>query len=524
METEKLLKISDIEAIVKKEPKVRDSIKLILDNMRVSLDSKDGSKIRDFWSLRKLCLPLFQKIVTVADKADLWSLYLELTKEAHHLKALQEKESGFVVDQIELAISNLEQSISNFFDSSSIDRSYEEDEFFISIQSLNHRSEWYQNKHYELVWLSSFASKIIDLRKELIGLGMRFKVKSLFFQKLSVMGNKVFPLRKEIVDEVSQAFTLDVQAFIEKYFNKSDRKSLKRSVFFLRKEIKNLQSAAKKLLVTSEVFSSTRQDLSKQWDLLKGLEKEIRKEQGEIREVSQKHREEIEQLIDGIQSSYQNNESLRKVRKDLDTVFKTIRAKTLTHEDVVFLKEKAQVLASEVDVKLTEEEDLYKAQIEKVNAERKAMVRGLLSRINAISLDGEPSTIDIQAIESELSSIKLEFCALSGLEKSENLQIEKGLASIEKRLIVIQEDVLLSSESRDKICVMSQVLDQRLERRKSLKQKLESDKKLLGSSGLDFEQALQLSALVEDDKSSLEDLDADILRLKQEIAQMKRNG
>lgn len=67
---------------------------------------------------------------------------------------------------------------------------------------------------------------------------------------------------------------------------------------------------------------------------------------------------------------------------------------------------------------------------------------------------------------------------------------------------------------------MRQVLSQRLERRKELKEKLEKDKKLLGSSGLDFDRAMQYSSLVEEDKQALEELDQSILMLKKQIQQM----
>lgn len=67
---------------------------------------------------------------------------------------------------------------------------------------------------------------------------------------------------------------------------------------------------------------------------------------------------------------------------------------------------------------------------------------------------------------------------------------------------------------------MRQVLAQRQERRKELKHKLEYDKKLLGSSGLDFDLAMQYSALVEQDKRALEELDEAIVELKQQIQQL----
>ena len=66
---------------------------------------------------------------------------------------------------------------------------------------------------------------------------------------------------------------------------------------------------------------------------------------------------------------------------------------------------------------------------------------------------------------------------------------------------------------------MRQVLEQRVLRRKELKAKLECDKKLLGGSGLDFDRALQYSAMVEEDRRALEELDVAIVDLKKQIQQ-----
>ncbi|ETR79685.1 hypothetical protein X556_0985 [Chlamydia pneumoniae B21] len=90
-----------------------------------------------------------------------------------------------------------------------------------------------------------------------------------------------------------------------------------------------------------------------------------------------------------------------------------------------------------------------------------------------------------------------------------------------KLLLTSLKNKLLSSpDSREKLVNMRQVLKQRRERRQELKDKLEQDKKLLGSSGLDFDRAMQYSALVEEDKRALEELDASILELKQQIQQL----
>lgn len=72
----------------------------------------------------------------------------------------------------------------------------EEDRAALEIPSLSAYKDFYLSTHADLRWLGSFSSQIINLRKELMNISMRMRLKSQFFQKLSVLGNKVFPRRK----------------------------------------------------------------------------------------------------------------------------------------------------------------------------------------------------------------------------------------------------------------------------------------------------------------------------------------
>ncbi|WP_201456343.1 hypothetical protein [Chlamydia sp. 17-3921] len=486
-----------------------------LNRMEIALSESSGINLKLFWAIRKHSLPLFQQEQDLSKRANAWRRYIELTKEGRRIKAFHEEGDSFVIDQIELAISCLEKDINSVLQN--ID-SEEIDPIFLETSTLEKHHEFYKTQHASLLWLSSFSTKIIALRKELMNVGMRMKLKSEFFQRLSVLGNHVFPLRKELIEKVSQVFSEDVDSFVARYFSKADKNVLKRSVFFLRREIKNLQSVAKKLFVTSNVFSDTRLKLGQCWDQLKGLEKEIRQEQGKIRLASIENTKEVRSLLDAASMQLDAEEDLTKIQKNLESIAKRIRALDFVHEDVVTLKSELHILYDRLHAKQEIIEKTCQERLIKDRQVKQKAIDSLSSRIAEFVQTCDAGNITPSSKESwkELKESLTKMTFLSNFEKiSLDNQLNQALQIITRFF----ENQLLS-DSRANIENMRQVLSQRQIRRKELKNKLEQDKKLLGSSGLDFNRAMQYSSLVEEDKRSLEELDQSILSLKKQIQQI----
>ena len=443
-----------------------------------------------------------------------------MTKEGRRVRSLQDEEGAFVIGQIELAISCLENDVANFVNEDPISVQQEELPACLEIQTLEKRREFYQKLHLSLVWLSNFSTRIIDLRKELMNVGMRMRLKSKFFQRLSALGNQVFPKRKELIEQVSAAFAEDVECFVAKYFSHNNKNSLKRFVFFLRKEIKNLQQAAKYLAISSDIFSSTRLQLSKCWDQLKGLEKEIRQEQSRLKVVSTENSKEVRERLSQLSQLLEEGKDLVKLRKELDGISKRMRSLDLTHEDVVALKGELQGVFDKLKEKQEIEDKRLQEQAARNRQIQQEAIKELNEKIEAFSEKCLSGNITNES-RSEWGELKHKLTKATYLTASEKFPLENRLNAILQYIISFLEEQLLSSAHADeKLVHMRQVLAQRQERRKELKHKLEYDKKLLGSSGLDFDLAMQYSALVEQDKRALEELDEAIVELKQQIQQL----
>ncbi|WP_284441969.1 hypothetical protein [Chlamydia gallinacea] len=499
-------------------PSIEAQITFSLEQMEKALENNANLKL--FWSIRKHCLPLFQQVENSGQRADLWSRYIDLTKEGRRVRSLQDEEGAFVIGQIELAISCLENDVANFVNEDPISVQQEELPACLEIQTLEKRREFYQKLHLSLVWLSNFSTRIIDLRKELMNVGMRMRLKSKFFQRLSALGNQVFPKRKELIEQVSAAFAEDVECFVAKYFSHNNKNSLKRFVFFLRKEIKNLQQAAKYLAISSDIFSSTRLQLSKCWDQLKGLEKEIRQEQSRLKVVSTENSKEVRERLSQLSQLLEEGKDLVKLRKELDGISKRMRSLDLTHEDVVALKGELQGVFDKLKEKQEVEDKRLQEQAARNRQIQQEAIKELNEKIEAFSEKCLSGNITNES-RSEWGELKHKLTKATYLTASEKFPLENRLNAILQYIISFLEEQLLSSAHADeKLVHMRQVLAQRQERRKELKHKLEYDKKLLGSSGLDFDLAMQYSALVEQDKRALEELDEAIVELKQQIQQL----
>ena len=352
-----------------------------------------------------------------------------------------------------------------------------------------------------------------------MNMSMRMRLKSQFFQKLSVLGNKVFPRRKELTEQVSELFAQDVDAFVEKYFAKASRESLKKTVFFLRKEIKRLQQAAKYLAISSSVFSSTRLRLSQCWDQLKGLEKEIRQEQSRLAAASAENVKKVQERLDQVEALLQENAEIQKIRKEIEEISKQIRGLSLVHDDVVLVKGRIQTLLGQIREREAVAEKEKKEQQAKAEQARAEAIQALEDEVQRFCESCKEGEL-LEGSKERCQELKEAVKKMAHLPYSKKVALDNQINAAQRSILQrMEEQMLACPDAKEKVLNMRQVLEQRMLRRKELKAKLECDKKLLGSSGLDFDRALQYSAMVEEDRRALEELDAAIIELKKQIQQ-----
>ncbi len=498
---------SNFEKIQGSEARLRAAITY----MHRTLNNKKPPYFKGFWEARKLCFPLFKEELGGPVRAELWTVYTELTREGRELKNLFDKETTFAVEQIDLAIASLEQQLAN------PQEGIQALELPEKLKALAHNKAFYCQQQGELNRLNLFASRVNGLRKELTKTEMRVRHKNKFFQRLSKLGDGIFPQRKELIREISEAFEKDVASFVEVHFSEEHfcSEKVKRSIFFFREEIKLLQSCAKLLTINTHAFSTTRESLSACWDRLRGMEKELKKEFAEQKVKSSGGVEQIRALIAAFEVK-QDSLTVDTAVKEIETILHSMRQLELTRSDVQLLKNELQKARASVDAQKeqkTLETKAGYAAAEKAKLEKIGNFKAKLGKLQSAELP---------LLERGLEECRKAFITFS---KSERADCEPLMRMLRDTLTEKKEEALLSlsDDARASIDTLEQFLEERHEQKREIKEQLEEYRKVMGGSALDFEKAIEMSELVEQEKERLAKCDHAIDEVEQKIQQLKKS-
>ncbi len=482
--------------------------------MRNSISQEGSPRFREFWEGRRVILPFFKENLNPAIRSRLWNEYVELTVEARRLKEILEEQSAFAMEQIDLAIKALEQDVGRFEEMLA---SSGEIVFSDAAPTILEKGEVYNKIQRELNLLNTLASRLNSLRKEIIKTDMRIRFKTKFFKRLSDLGDQVFPKRKELIEAVSAEFEKDVDSFVSKYF-KGDE-VVGAPYFALREEIKALQSMAKLFTLNSGAFTRTRLRLSECWDKVKVLEKEHKKEVFEKKQASSQNRQGIQAKIDALKEKAVSLPTAE-LNQEIEAISNEMRSVQLHRDDVRGLREELfKLRAPHLAAQEQKAKELEQAEKEKLRIKREK-ISALKEQIAQLLKQGEQMELD--ALSAQFQSLENDLDQL-GLAKLERQQIERSLRPLKDLIVDKKENSLLNLSEDDKKTLenLRTVLQQRKERRQEIKSQLETYRKALGGSSLDFEKAMHYQELVEQEKERLDKANAAIEEVEQKIADLE---
>ncbi len=475
-------------------------IRLSLDFMREALSQSGTPRFRDFWEARRLSLPFFKENLAPVVRAELWADYVELSSEARRLKEILDEQSAFAAEQIELAIVSVEKDLDAYQD---LLEQIAEISFPRECRTLYEKIPVYQTLQKELYLLNTFALRINGLRKEIIKTEMRIKHKNKFFDRLSASGDRIFPQRKELIAQISNAFLMDVQAFIE---SRCGEEGQERSLFGLREEIKMLQAFAKMLTLNTHAFTKTRQFLSDAWDLIKTWEKERKKDLAVKKEEYRQNFDRLELLIETLaQESLVEGALLEVVQSRAEEILEEMRAVALGWDEVRDLKEMlVRATAPVVDkLKFEEQEREKKARflaLERLEALQKLKASLAELVATAESLDGE-------LLQEKRDALFQEYEALV-ISKAEKQIVDRFFKQLKELIVEKKERRTLSESDLESLEELRSIVQQRRERSQEIQHIVEQYRKMLGGSNLDFEKAFLYRQLFDEEnlrfKKSLE--------------------
>ncbi len=499
---------------LKEQNAPEQKIAYVLEFMEKAISQVGAPSFKEFWDARKLCLSLFkEETLSFSVRSHLWNRYVELSKEAHRLKEVLDEQSAFAAEQIDLAIKALEDDINKLAEAESMQQ---EITFDPPSKFLEPKISEYIKIQTELSFLNAFAARINSLRKELIKTEMRIRFKNKFFQRLSSAGDKIFPRRKDLIKLISQLFIDDVSCFIDENFTSS---KINQPFYFLRDEIKALQSAAKILTLNTQAFNQTRMKLSECWDKIKKIEKEKKKEKAKLKAVFKEHADSVEEKIKELEFQYETG-SLNDAQasNQVHEISQFMRQVQLGRDDIKAFRDRLNRIKADIHARAAaaEQERLKqeKQQQEQINLK----AAKLIEQLDALAAEIESRPIvevneEIERLTQEMTLLKLAKSLQNDFDR--HLQILRDKISEAKIRNLPKND-------QDAYEQLKVLLSESKKRRKEIKEKLESYRKAAGTSGLDMEQALKQRELLDHEKERLEKVDEEILQIKSKIRELEQ--
>jgi hypothetical protein len=472
---------------------------------------------KTFWEVHSLTLELFKQNISPFSKNTLWVKCADLAREARRLQDMFEEQSAFAAEQIEIAIHSLEAEVAKNGEPAN-----EIPENFIPIYSktLMPKQSFYKQVQYALNSLNAQAARINALRKELIKTGMRIRIKNNFFERLSTLGDKVFPLRKEQIQTISEQFIEDVNAFVNENF--SEDKPWE-SLFFLREEIKALQAIAKELTLNTSAFTTTRLKLSECWDKLKVEEKERKRERSQQKAIFKQNFEEIQKKIVLFKQSFMEGQfaNLSEANQVIESFSTLMRERELDREYLNILREELGSARALLKDRTVQEEKNKFSREQELEQEKKQHHSRCLAEIDGLILDADSMSVETLLEKREAILKKNSATSFTKIEKQ---QLEKKLNSLRDLLADKKEKTLmaLSEDDRQALQQLKDLLKEKKERRLEIKTQLEAFRKAKGNSGMDFEQAMAYHAQIEEEKARLEKINISIQEVEGKVKVLQR--
>ena len=492
-------------------PEAEQKLQKVIEFMELTLAQKGTPHFKSFWEARNICTDLFKQNISPSVKQSLWNKYSELSKEARRLREILDEQSAFAAEQIELAIQALENELGA---TPSFEGQWPE----AGSQTLEPKWPFYQSCQQELNFLNAHASRITALRKELIRTNMRIRTKNKFFQRLSAAGDKVFPRRKDLIKDISQSFIEDIEKFVVDNFT-SDINA--ESLFNLREEIKALQGTAKILTLNTHAFNHTRLRLSECWDKVKSEEKERKKVRTQQKAAYKQNYDEIQAMITQASASFAADElTVDELKSKIDQIVQSMRQVELGHDELKSLRHDISSLRKALEEKIQADEQKRQSMEDEKERQRRKIQDDILNEIDQLISNADSLDMDSLIAQKGLLQDKISEAAIAKREKQD---LEKKLKPLQDIISDKKEKAILSlsEDDRQALNQLKDLLKEKKERRQEIKEQIESlRKKSKGSSGMDFEQAMQSSHKLEDERSNLEKINRSIQEMEDKIEEL----
>jgi len=442
-----------------------EDIVIPLAKMKAFIEAKEIQDWEEFNEAKKTFLERFKTLAQSLEKQQSWKEFTEYADSARALRKLQEEEGEFAAEMILKALDALDHEVDHW----QAVKSHIYLPIFDKVAAFKPLKEAIIEPLLKFKFLAVKGQQLQDLRQELTKTGMRLSVKGKLFDRLSKLGDKIFPVKKEAAALVLEYFQQGLQGFCNKAEGEEDGLEL---LF----QIRIIQGFLKELVLKKGDYESIKKRLDPLWKkgtLLKD-KKELEMSEARLRSATLKTviEEELKQIEQRV-SEQQDQEALKayeglvvkmKDRQLLKSDYRTLKDQLENLCKPVFERKKAKEL--EKDLFMKQQDQLIQDKKEQIfskmqqttdSAEKKVLLDTLLSLpLNVLEAyqyqhdyyrDTAAAITDLFALEklyfelkqmqgslrSDLFSSSLDFSLSMGLNELYD-QIRELASSILKRL------------------------------------------------------------------------------------------
>lgn len=465
----KVAPIKDLEKEINTLEHPEKKLRIILDKMKSILSHSDGIDFKFFWEANDIVLLLFKESIPAHQRNILWNEYREMRDQVQLIKKHQGEQSVFAAEQFKLAIADLEKK-------EGVSLNKEEECLLQNINSvdiLKAQREFYKNAIQDNKLLTSRATRINALRKELTASQPQGRWRKEIFDKLSKIGDEIFPKRRELIAQTSQSFQNDVQSFVQKNFYGQKQVDSNK----MRHAIQAFQGLAKLLPLNTTTFKTTRAALSGSWDALNVMDQKSREEKNELLAQDRSEFDVMKEALNvAVQLFKEKSGSVTDLEKQLETFEKAFSAKRFSKD---IFKEGKKLISDVKSLVYAEYDKVKEEHIKKSEELKKKREQAYQSALQLL----EECSKDVN--EKSVASLE------DSLEK--NILSSDEVEFLQVHLDLYKEKLLLDKEALNRDLSLEKIKADRQERRKKAKIHLDKIRQKSAGSGMDFAMANHLA-------------------------------
>ncbi|MCB1118335.1 MAG: hypothetical protein KDK65_00075, partial [Chlamydiia bacterium] len=368
----------------------------------------------------------------------------------------------------------------------------------------------------ELETLNLFIERLTVLRKELSESQelMWVRHKGKLFRRLSKLGDQLFALRKEKMETMARLYEEAVDNFVSTNFPNNVPKGPHKNLI---REIQRLQ-AISRVLMHSDVYRRTRLKLSACWDRIRESEKEKKAEDEQNRVKYAENLAPFLEKVETLDKEFQEGKKdVAACHEEMKKIERESQSKELGFREKKELKQRLFQMKRVIDQRLEKEREAAQKQHQLNEEKRKETFDKFCQKVEEVIQKGEQLDEQKEVLEQEVGTLKL--------TKTEKLFVQRLMNQLKEKIISQHEAALLQlpDDQKQALDQLKTLLDEKQEWRQQIKSEVDALKKLNSGSGLDFEKAIEIRQLLDEEEHKLITIDEAIADIEQRISTIKQN-